>query len=163
MGAWLRVAAGGALLMLGVAAADSAAPSSPPVTTWKLNVAKSRFTPGPGWRSQIRTYRLTPAGMSVTWTGIGAKGEPMRVSFTIADDGSDTAMHGSANYDTLNSVRVDALTSRSQEKRAGKIVGIAVVKRSPDGKVMTITDEGTDRKGIRFSQLLVFDKIAERR
>jgi hypothetical protein len=28
----------------------------------------------------------------------------------------------------------------------------------PDGKVLTITDEGTNRKGQKFSQVLVFDR-----
>jgi hypothetical protein len=29
---------------------------------------------------------------------------------------------------------------------------------STDGKVMTITDEGTNRDGEKFSQVLVFDR-----
>lgn len=34
-----------------------------------------------------------------------------------------------------------------------KVVGVAIVKHSADRKVMTITDEGTDRKGEKFSQV----------
>jgi hypothetical protein len=147
-----------AVLAAGVAAAQAAPPVLPEVTTWTLNVAKSRFTPGPGWRSQTRVYRRTPTGMSVTWTGVGDDGEPMHVSFTVPYDGSDAPMAGSANYDTLNSVKIDALTVKSEEKRDGKVAGIAIRKLSPDGKVMTITDEGTNRKGEKFSQLLVFDR-----
>ena len=44
---------------------------------------------------------------------------------------------------------------KSEEKRAQKVVGIAIRKVSPDGKALTITDEGTNRKGMKFSQLLV--------
>jgi hypothetical protein len=47
---------------------------------------------------------------------------------------------------------------KSEEKRDGKVVGIAIHKLSPDGKVMTITDEGANRKGERFSQVLVFER-----
>jgi len=47
---------------------------------------------------------------------------------------------------------------KSEEKRDGKVVGIAFRRLSPDGKVMTITDEGTNRKGEKFSQVLVFDR-----
>jgi hypothetical protein len=50
------------------------------------------------------------------------------------------------------------LTVKSEEKRDGKIVGIAMRKVSPDGKVLTITDEGINRKGEKFSQVLVFDR-----
>ena len=163
MGSGLRSFVGGSLLALAAALAPSGANAAPPpgdavVATWKLNVAKSTFTPGPGWQSQARVYQSTPAGIRVTWTGLDAKGETMQVSYTYKYDGKDYPMRGSANYDTLNSVRIDALTVKSEEKRDGKVVGIAIRKVSPDGKVMTITDEGTNRKGEKFSQLLVFDR-----
>jgi len=39
-----------------------------------------------------------------------------------------------------------------------QIAGISIRKLSRDGKVMTIADEGTNRKGEKFSQLLVFER-----
>ena len=157
---WLTV---GSVLAFGLSAANAAAQTVPPgnpiVGTWKLNVAKSSFIPGPGWRSQTRTYRAAPDGsVEIEWIGVGASGEPMHVSFISRLDGKDYPMAGSANYDTLNAVQVDAFTVKSEEKRGGKIVGIAIRKVSPDGKVLTITDEGTNRKGEKFSQVLVFDR-----
>jgi hypothetical protein len=140
------------------AAAQAAPPDDPIQGTWKLNAEKSTFTPGPGWQSQIRVYQGIPAGVSVTWTGVGAGGESMQVSYTYQYDGRDYPMKGSASYDTLNAVRIDERTVRSEEKRDGKIVGIAVRAVSPDGKLLTITDEGTNRKGQKFSQVLVFDR-----
>jgi uncharacterized protein (TIGR02246 family) len=140
---------------------DGNAPIQPPdpvLGSWKLNVEKSKFTPGPGWQSQTRVYQSTPVGVSVTWTGIGASGEKMQVSYTYQYDGKDYPMTGSASYDTLNAVRIDALTVKSEEKRGGKTVGIAMRSVSADGKVLTLTDEGTNRKGRKFSQVLVFDR-----
>ena len=151
-----------ALFGVTAALAAQAAVAGPPVSvigTWKLNVAKSTFTPGPGWRSQTRTYKLAPGGsVVIDWVGVGAEGEPMHVSFESNLDGKDYPMNGSANYDTLNAVKVDALTVKSEEKRNGQIVGVAIRKLSPDGKVMTITDEGSNRKGEKFSQVLVFER-----
>ena len=164
MGSGLRSFVGGSLLALAAALAPSGANAAPPpgdavVATWKLNVAKSTFTPGPGWQSQTRTYRRSPDGsVSVSWSGVGASGETMQVSYVASLDGKDYPMRGSANYDTLNSVRIDALTVKSEEKRDGKVVGIAMRKVSADGKVLTITDEGTNRKGEKFSQVLVFER-----
>ena len=158
MGSYLRMLVAGSLLALALTPVDAKPARDPVLATWKLNVAKSTFTPGPGWRSQIRTYRSTPGGVSVTWSGVGAKGEKMKVSYTVAYDGKDYPMRGSAHYDTLNAIRIDALTAKSEEKRDGKIVGIAIRKVSPDGRVLTITDEGTNRKGHKFSQVLVFDR-----
>ncbi len=148
----------GSLLALPLTAARADVADDPVLGTWKLNVVRSKFTPGPGWRSQMRTYRSTSTGVSVTWTGMNAGGETMRVSYTYAYDGRDYPMVGSANYDTLNAVRIDACTVRSEEKRGDKVVGIAVRTVSRDGKVLTITDDGTDRKGRAFSQILVFDR-----
>jgi hypothetical protein len=136
-----------------------AAPLDDPILgTWKLNAEKSTFTPGPGWRSQIRVYEAIPAGVLVTWTGVDADGQNMQVSYTYQYDGRDYPMKGSASYDTLNAVGIDERTVRSEEKRDGKIVGIAVRSVSSDGKLLTITDRGTNRKGQKFSQVLVFDR-----
>ena len=155
MGSGLRLL--GCLAGLALSA-QASPPANPIIGMWKLNVAKSRFDPGPGWRSQTRIYQRTPEGISISWSGVGARGEAMRVSYTIPFDGRDTPMVGSANYDTLNSIRIDALTVKSEEKRDGKVAGISIRKLSPDGKVMTITDKGTNRKGEKFSQLLVFER-----
>jgi hypothetical protein len=147
----------GIVLGLGTVA-NSMPPDNPVLGTWKLNVERSKFVPGPGWKSQVRTYESTPEGVSVAWAGLNANGEKMSVSYTYKYDGRDYPMVGSANYDTLNAEHVDARTSKSLEKRDGKTVGIAVVTVSPDGKVLTIKDDGTNRKGEKFSQVLVFDK-----
>lgn len=148
----------GSIFALALSAAHAAPTDDPVIGSWKLNVARSKFTPGPGWRSQVRVYEVAPAGVSVTWTGVDAGGETMRVSYAYSYDGRDYPMAGSASYDTLNAVRIDAWTVRSEEKRDGQTVGVAVRTVSPDGKVLTITDEGTNRKGQAFSQLLVFDR-----
>jgi hypothetical protein len=146
-------------LSLSPSGAQAAPPAPSALGTWKLNVAKSSFKPGPGWRSQTRTYSLQPDGaVLIIWTGVGGHGEPMHVSFVSRLDGKDYPMTGSDNYDTLNGVAVDAFTVKSEEKRGGKIAGIAMRTISADGKVMTITDEGTNRKGEKFSQVLVFER-----
>lgn len=147
-----------AVLALAAASVQAAAPDDPVLATWTLNAAKSRFTPGPGWRSQVRVYRAAPAGVSVSWSGVDANGAPMQVSYTYGYDGRDYPMAGSASYDSLNAVRIDAWTVRSEEKRDGKTVGLAVRTISPNGKVLTITDHGVNRKGQPFSQVLVFDR-----
>ena len=62
--------------------------------------------------------------------GVGAAGEPMHVTFVSSLDGKDYPMTGSANTDTRSETRVDDRTIRSKEKRDGKVVGVAIVKRS---------------------------------
>ncbi|HWE48110.1 MAG TPA: hypothetical protein VG407_18985 [Caulobacteraceae bacterium] len=150
----------GCFFAVGLSMAQAAPAEDPVLGTWKLNAEKSTFTPGPGWRSQTRVYRAVPTGVLVSWSGVDAGGGRMQVDYIYQYDGHDYPMKGSAVYDTLNAVRVDARTVRSEEKRDGKIAGVAVRSVSPDGKVLTITDDGTNRKGRKFSQVLVFDREA---
>jgi hypothetical protein len=37
----------------------------PSLGTWQLNVAKSKFEPGPAPKSETRTYAQTPAGIQI--------------------------------------------------------------------------------------------------
>ena len=116
---------------------------------WKLNVAKSTFTPGPGWRSQTRIYRGDAGRGAVSWTGVGAHGETMHVSYEYSYDGKDYPMVGSANYERERGAgrrlhREVGREARRQDRR------LAMRRVSADGKVLTITDEGTNRKGEKF-------------
>ena len=49
------------------------AQSDPQVGVWKLNVAKSTYTPGPPARNQTITYAAAPNGLKVTVDGIDGK------------------------------------------------------------------------------------------
>ena len=84
----------GSIFALALSTAQAASPDNPILGTWKLNVGKSKFTPGPGWKSQIRVYRAVPGGVSVTWTGVDANGATMRVSYAYKYDGLDYPMTG---------------------------------------------------------------------
>ena len=63
---------GAVLSAAGVALAADAA--DPIVGTWTLNVAKSKFNPGPAPTSQTRTYSVDSDGVSVSVSGIRADG-----------------------------------------------------------------------------------------
>ena len=52
----------------------AAAPPDPILGTWKLNLSKSKFNPGPAPRSRARTYIQTPEGVQVTIQTVGADG-----------------------------------------------------------------------------------------
>src|ERR1700686_5586253 len=62
------------------------AQSDPFVGTWKLDVAKSKFDPGPAPQSQTRTW---DASGKVSVEGINAAGKPMSYGYPIMNDGKD--------------------------------------------------------------------------
>ena len=146
----------GAVLALGVGSAALAADSID--GTWKLNVAKSKFTPGPAPKSQTRTYKETADGTSLTFTGVAADGSAVSGQSTFKYDGKDYTMTGSPDFDTLSLKRLNGSTVRSTLKKGGKTVGTTVRTISGHGKVLTLSSKGTDAKGAAFDNVAVYDK-----
>jgi hypothetical protein len=130
----------------------------PVVGTWTLNVAKSKFTPGPAPKSQTRTYTESAQGTTLTFNGVAADGSPMSGLSTYKYDGKDYPITGSKDYDTLSLKRLNGTTVRSTLKKSGKVVGAAIRTLSAHGKVMTLSTKVTDAKGGRYDNIAVYDK-----
>ena len=132
--------------------------TDPIIGTWELNLTKSKFTPGPGPKSETRTYVAAGPDIKATSKGIGADGKPTATQWTVNYDGKDRPEIGNPDADALSLKRIDAYTTEFSEKRASKVVltGARVISR--DGKVMTITSKGTDAKGQAVNDVMVFEK-----
>jgi hypothetical protein len=149
----------GTVLAIGGAAVASAADASDPVVgTWKLNLAKSTFSPGPAPKSQTRAYVATADGIEMMYTGVAADGSAVNGRSTFKYDGKDYPITGSADYDTLSLKRIDATTVESTQKKAGKATGKTVRTVSGDGKALTLKSKGTDAKGKAYDNVMVFDR-----
>ena len=75
--------------------------------TWKLNVAKSKYSPGPAPKSNTAKYEASEGGMKGVQDGVGADGKPTHVEFTAKYDGKDYAYKGNPNIDTIAVKRID--------------------------------------------------------
>ena len=140
-----------------VAIAGSPA-ADPVVGTWTLNVAKSKFSPGPGPKSQTRTYAQTPQGTSVSWKSVGADGKETAAQATFKADGKDYAMTGSPDFDMISAQQVDSHTLKSVQKKGGKAMGKTTRVVSKDGKTLTLSSTGTSANGAPFDNVMVFDR-----
>lgn len=153
----LRAAALGILLSL--SGIESVAQGTDPlVGTWDLNVAKSRYLPGPAPKSESRTYVVAGQDIKATSKGVDATGKPTTGEWTINYDGRDRPQTGNADADALSLKRLDAYTVEGTQKKAGKVVLTGTRTISQDGKVMTITSKGTNAKGQTVDDVLVFEK-----
>jgi hypothetical protein len=146
----LAVAGNGVVMAAGAA--------DPIVGTWQLNVAKSKFNPGPALRSQTRVYTESAQGISMKVTQVAADGTAGTQESTFKYDGKDYAFSGSQDWDSLSLTRKDANTVVSTQKKAGKAIGTTVRTISKDGKVMTLANKGTGANGKPFDNMLVFDR-----
>jgi hypothetical protein len=147
-----------ALAILAAAAGVSAQPMDSGLGTWKLNVEKSKFSPGPAPKSI--TTRFEPAGKGVKWTGerIGDDGKPVVSEFTANYDGKDYPLKGSPVTDAVALRRINELTTERINKKDGKVVSTETRVVARDGKSYTTTVKGTTAKGEPIDNLMVFDK-----
>jgi hypothetical protein len=149
----------GTVLAIGGTAVASAANASDPVVgTWKLNLAKSKFSPGPGPKSQTRAYVATADGIEMMYTGVAADGSAVNGKSTFSYDGKDYPITGSPDFDVLSLKRIDATTIESTQKKAGKTTGTTVRTVSGDGKTLTLKSKGIDAKGKAYDNVMVFDR-----
>jgi hypothetical protein len=155
----LKVFLMGAVIAGGLGAVALAADQPDPVVgTWILNVAQSKFIPGPAPKSQTRTYTESPKGTVMKFTGVSASGSTVSGGSTFKYDGKDYPATGSPDYDTLAPKRLNGNTVRVDLKKGGKVVGTTIRTLSARGKVLTLSSKGKDAKGGTFDTVMVFDR-----
>ncbi len=137
------------------------AQENPFVGTWKLNLAKSKFTGLPAMKNETRTVAAQGTGLKVSFDGTAADGSKFSYSYTTNLDGKATPITGSgvpAGADMYASKRVDANTYTTTWLKGGKEIGMSRSVVAKDGKVTTITLKVADTGGKPISGVTVFDK-----
>ena len=124
--------------------------------TWKLDVAKSTYSPGPPPRSQTVTYEAAGEGVKVTIELIDANGNKNRQGYTANYDGKDVPLTGSATVDTVSLKRINAHTTERTDKKDGKVVATITRVIAADGKTATITTKGINPQGQPIHNVAVF-------
>ena len=145
-----------AILFMGFALSAQAA--DPIVGTWKLNVSKSKYDPGPAPKSLTAKIEAAGEGEKLTADGVRGDDSIIRVEYTAQFDGKDYPISGSPMADTVSLKRLDANTTERTDKKGGKVVQTLTRKVSSDGKTATITIKGTDAEGRPINHLAVFEK-----
>jgi hypothetical protein len=148
-------------VLAAVACAPAFAQNNPAVGTWKLNVEKSTYTPGPAPKSLTRTLEAKGDNVKYSFEGVSAEGTSVAYSFTVAYDGKESAITGSmpGGADTISIKRIDANNFETTLKKAGNVIGTAKSEISQDGKVTTVTAQGTNADGQAMTSSAVYDKL----
>jgi hypothetical protein len=129
------------------------------VGTWKLNLAKSKYSPGPAPKSQtLKIEAWGEDGVKYTADGVGADGKPTHAEFQAKYDGKDYAFKGNPDADTLAYKRIDANTLEATLKMKGKPTITAKAMVSKDGKTRTVTQMGKNAQGQSIDITSVYEK-----
>ena len=127
--------------------------------TWKLNVAKSKFSPGPAPKSMTVTYSAAGAdGTKVVVDVTPATGAPQHWEMTVTYDGKESPIKGNPNADTVSAKPSKGLTSESVFKKAGKVTATNHRALSADGKTLTVTSKGVTEDGKPRNDVQVLEK-----
>jgi hypothetical protein len=128
------------------------------VGTWKLNPAKSTFSPGPGPKSQTRIYSQSAQGTTVIVKTTAADGKDSSTTLTYKEDGKPYPASGSPDFDMVSVTRVDAFLMHSSQMKAGATVGTAVRTVAKDGKTLTFAQKLTHANGSKSDDVSVYDR-----
>jgi hypothetical protein len=133
--------------------------NDPFVGTWKLDVARSTYSPGPASRGEILTSEpYGDNGINTTAKITDAQGKQTVTAYHGNFDEKDSPITGDANADTTSLKRIDAYTMVRTNKKAGKVTTTVRREVSKDGKTLTVTQTGTDINGRTIHNVTVFDK-----
>ena len=145
--------------VLAVALPEAVFAQSDPLTgTWKLNLAKSKYSPGPPPKSLTLNYQGDGQNRTNVAEGVNAEGNPTRAVFMHIYDGKSHPTAGSAIFDATAYTRVDAYTVNFSRTKSGNIVQTGTQVVSRDGKELTITTQGTGPNAQTINSVAVFDK-----
>jgi hypothetical protein len=141
-----------------VASLVQAQPAPAWAGTWKLNLAKSKYSPGPAPKSSIIKIDAAGGGLKQTTDQVTASGESRHIEVTAMFDGKDAAVTGNPDADTQAYKRVDDRSYEVTGKKNGKVATITKVTISADGKTRTATQTGSDLQGRAVNNTIVYDR-----
>lgn len=145
------------VLLATVLLAGPAMAADPILGTWKLNVAKSKFSAGTELKAGSRVYTEAGGTYTLEQKMTGADGK--EVSSTVHySEGKDTKQTVGNAVDAVHARKVDANTWDFDLKKDGKVVGQVHRVVSADGKTLTIHNTGMLVSGVKGEQTLVYDR-----
>jgi hypothetical protein len=136
----------------------SYAQTDPLIGTWKLNLAKSTYSPGPAPRSGTLTVEAAGQGRTYTFDAINLAGMPVKAVFIAIDDGQPHPATGSPVADAASIRQINPYLRNYSLMKAGKEVQTGALVVSTDGKTATFFNTGVNENGQPISNVVVYEK-----
>jgi hypothetical protein len=129
------------------------------VGSWKLNLAKSKFSPGPAPKSGTTKIEAVGAGTKIIVDQPQADGSVRHWEVTANYDGKDSPVTGNnQDADTVARTRINATTIQTISKKGGKVTTTQTSAVSADGKTRTVTTTGVNAAGKTVNNVAVYDR-----
>ena len=138
---------------------------SPLSGTWKLNVAKSKYSPADlAPKSTTLKYDVTADGIKAVVDGVDAKGRKTHVEYTAKFDGKDAPWKGTLDgkpnpdQDAVTWKKIDNNTYETATRLKGQVLTTTRIVVAKDGKTRTGTATGKNAQGQTINNTVVYDK-----
>jgi hypothetical protein len=125
--------------------------------SWKLNEAKSKFSPGAP-KSTSGVYEASGDSIKVTLDGTGFDGKPSHNVWTGKFDGKDYPVTGDATQTSRSYTAVDDHTLKFVVKSGSTTILTGLITISADGKTRIVKATGTTKAGKKVNYTAVYDK-----
>jgi len=139
-------------------AAMAFAASNPMLGTWKMNVAKSKFSPGPAPQSVTTTFTEEGGWVVAKAQGVNSDGKPINVENRFKTDGNEYPYESPWGKSTIVIKQTDPYHWTSVVKLDGGNTITSKGMISKDGKTRTVTSTGTNTKGEKVNTVMVSER-----
>ena len=147
----------GIIMTLAVAGTSLSAQADDPLLgTWRLDLARSRYSPGPPPAAETRIYSREPSGLKGVIRRRHADGREEVIEYG-ADFDREYPVSGTKTYDAVTFKRIDARTAEVVLSHAGRVFGTGRRTISDDGRTMTITFRREDGSAV-INNIAVYRK-----
>lgn len=133
--------------------------------TWKLNLAKSKYSPANlAPKSTNTTFEAVQGGIKATVDTVDSQGRKVHTEYTAKFDGKDvpfkSTVDGKPNpdQDAVAWKKIDDYTYENSAKLKGQTLTTTRLTISRDGKTRTNAVTGKTPQGQTVSNTVVFDK-----
>jgi hypothetical protein len=131
--------------------------ANPQMGTWKLNEGKSKFAPGMG-KSTTVAYSEQGDKITVSVDGMDKDGKPTHGVWVGKWDGKAYKAKGNLAWDSAAYKIVNDRINEITTMKNGKTLWTGRIEVSKDGKSRTVTVDGTDANGKKYTSKVVYDK-----
>jgi hypothetical protein len=127
--------------------------------TWKMNAARSKYSPGPVPKSNIAKWEPFDGGVKLTVDVVPVNGETQHYESSGKFDAKDNPVIGNnPDADTMAFSKIDAHTYEVVNKRGGKTTLTARIVVAADGKTRITTQTGKSVQGEAVKNTMFYEK-----
>ncbi len=152
----IRINLAVALVLAGTLLAQA---QEPLFGTWKMNAAKSKYSPGPAAKSNIAKWEAFEGGVKLTVDVVTASGETQHYESSGKFDAKDNPVTGTnPDGDAVAFSKSGARTYKVVTKKGGKTTITARIVVAADGKTRITTQTGKNGQGQAVHNTMFYEK-----